>query len=122
MSSSKCLVHAAASQLSAGVGLSYFWLPMASPADDITVDPDTITLRQDFSTLDRGFTPELFDDIDRDVPMSSVNGDGVPAQLFSPEQQAWLESWLASRASGAPITPTSSSQAPPQSGKYKQGY
>ena len=103
---------------------------MASFVEDISADPDTITLEQDFSTLNRGFSPDLFDCLDRDdSAMSSANGTqtGDPAQLFSPEQQAWLETWLASRADGATAQvspPVGGTQPtlPAQSGKYIYSY
>ena len=81
---------------------------MASFVEDATVDANAIILEQDFSTLfDRSFSPDLFDSNDSAMSSPSTNRinaeSGNPAPLFSPEQQAWLETWLASRAGGSAV-------------------
>lgn len=84
----------------------------------------TVTIQQDSNTFNRGTSPELFDYLDGDVPRRTVTmfanddtQDRGSAPLFSSEQQAWLESWLASRSGGAESS-GGSSQPPPHSGKY----
>ena len=86
---------------------------------DSLADFDSITLPENFGPLE--LSPATL--INYDIDMSDPPASASTAPLFSPEQQAWLEQWMASRlpptatSNSASLAGTPATSAPPSSGK-----
>ena len=83
-----------------------------------TAHPDEITLPEDFTTLHVGFE-DSFTDLDTmadDHRSSPATHEAPVPPLFSPEQQAWIESLIRERTSQLPSdggSTSSSANYPP---------
>ena len=77
---------------------------------DSRVDFDSITLPEDFGTLELSLSPTTPAWYNHCVVMSDPPASASEPPLFLPEQQAWLVQWMASRL---PQTATATSNPAP---------